>query len=139
MEDLYGRVGKQITKYDNFPRLIGESGGKNFHLIDTSYSKSISTNNNLPMVILRTLEGAFNFSGQKCSACSILYTPDILLTKVCNYFKTTTPNFISSMSNYGVINKDSYVRLITIIEDLKNDPQVEKINDKSDKIQSEVN
>jgi 1-pyrroline-5-carboxylate dehydrogenase len=79
------------------------------------------------MVILKTLECAFNFSGQKCSACSILYCPESLIPKIINYFKIATPEFLSSMNNYGVIDRESYLRLITIIEDLKNDPQIEFI------------
>ena len=75
LENLYLEVGKNISVFENFPKIIGESGGKNFHLIDDSYvpeNNKISSNN-LPMVILKSVEGAFNFSGQKCSACSTLY------------------------------------------------------------------
>ena len=79
------------------------------------------------MVISRTLEGAFNFSGQKCSACSIFYVPYQMMNKVINYLKISTTRYVNTSSNYGVINKDSYLRLIKNIESLKNDPQIEFI------------
>ncbi len=127
LEQLYTKIGESMSNYKNFPRIIGESGGKNFHLVDVSYEdlNTEYTTNNLPMVITKTLEGSFNFSGQKCSACSILYTPQKLMSKVINYLKTAIPKYLSGSHNYGVINKESYLRLIEIIENLKNDPQIE--------------
>lgn len=69
-EQLYHYIASRIHHYDTFPRIIGETGGKNFHLVlpdaDPEYVAS------------ETVKSAFGYSGQKCSACSRLYIPKSL-------------------------------------------------------------
>lgn len=67
---LYKMVGEKIEKYRNFPRLSGECGGKNYHFIHPSA--------NCEMVVACTVRSAFEYCGQKCSACSRLYVPSSL-------------------------------------------------------------
>lgn len=76
---LWKQVGNNIDKYINFPRLIGECGGKNFHFIHPSAD--------IQTVITGTIRSAFEFCGQKCSACSRMYVPESLWSKVCTIFK----------------------------------------------------
>jgi 1-pyrroline-5-carboxylate dehydrogenase len=64
---LVRAVGTKIEKYTNYPRLMGECGGKNFHLVHPSAD--------LETVAAATLRSAFEYGGQKCSACSRLYVP----------------------------------------------------------------
>lgn len=65
---LWRQVGENIGKYNNFPRLIGECGGKNFHFVHpTADLMSVATS---------TIRAAFEFCGQKCSACSRAYVPE---------------------------------------------------------------
>uniref|UniRef100_A0A1B0DHX7 Multifunctional fusion protein n=1 Tax=Phlebotomus papatasi TaxID=29031 RepID=A0A1B0DHX7_PHLPP len=64
---LWKAVADNITSYTNFPRLIGECGGKNFHFVHPS--AEVAT------VVSATLRSAFEFCGQKCSACSRMYVP----------------------------------------------------------------
>lgn len=64
---LWSEVGLNIRRYNSFPRLVGECGGKNFHLVHESA--------NLDTVVSQTIRSAFEYSGQKCSACSRLYVP----------------------------------------------------------------
>lgn len=65
---LWKSVGQNLDIYKTYPRLSGECGGKNFHLIHPSADiKSAS---------YATVRGAFEFSGQKCSATSRLYVPE---------------------------------------------------------------
>lgn len=64
---LWSEIGVNIKRYDSFPRLIGECGGKNYHLIHESA--------NLDVAVAQTIRSAFEYSGQKCSACSRLYVP----------------------------------------------------------------
>ena len=71
---LWKQVGNNIDKYINFPRLIGECGGKNFHFVHPSAD--------VDTVITSTIRSAFEFCGQKCSACSRLYVPESLWPKV---------------------------------------------------------
>lgn len=67
-------MGNNIDKYRNFPRLIGECGGKNFHFVHSSAD--------VDSVITSTIRSAFEYSGQKCSACSRMYVPESLWPKV---------------------------------------------------------
>jgi len=71
---LWKEVGNKISSYRNLPRLVGECGGKNFHFVHSSA--------NVENVINATLRGAFEYSGQKCSACSRLYVPSSLWSKI---------------------------------------------------------
>lgn len=75
---LWTQVGQNISKYLNFPRLIGECGGKNFHFIHPSAD--------VTSVVNGTIRSAFEFCGQKCSACSRMYVPESLwdqASKIC--------------------------------------------------------
>lgn len=67
-------MGNNIDKYRNFPRLIGECGGKNFHFVHSSAD--------VDSVITSTIRSSFEYSGQKCSACSRMYVPESLWPKV---------------------------------------------------------
>jgi len=71
---LWTQVGKNINSYKNFPRLIGECGGKNFHLVHSSAD--------VTSVVNGTIRSAFEFCGQKCSACSRMYVPQSLWPKI---------------------------------------------------------
>lgn len=75
---LWKQVGENIDRYRNLPRLVGECGGKNFHFVHRSA--------NVQHVVNSTLRGAFEYSGQKCSACSRLYVPTSLWRQVHFYF-----------------------------------------------------
>jgi len=65
---IWQDVGKNIATYRSFPRLIGECGGKNFHFIHPSAD--------VPSAVNHTVRSAFEYSGQKCSACSRAYVPE---------------------------------------------------------------
>jgi 1-pyrroline-5-carboxylate dehydrogenase len=67
---LWRQVGENINNYKNFPRLIGECGGKNYHFVHpTADAESVITS---------TIRSAFEYCGQKCSACSRAYIPQSL-------------------------------------------------------------
>ncbi len=57
-----------------FPRLVGECGGKNYHLVHPSANPT--------SVINGTIRSAFEYSGQKCSACSRVYVPASLWAEI---------------------------------------------------------
>jgi len=66
-QHLWRTVGENITRYRNYPRLVGETGGKDFVLVHPSAD---------PDIIETTLiRGAFEYQGQKCSAASRAYLP----------------------------------------------------------------
>ena len=64
---LWQQIGSNLGKYKGYPRIVGETGGKNFHLIHPSAEVDHAVNN--------TIRAAFEYQGQKCSACSRLYVP----------------------------------------------------------------
>ena len=123
-DDIYTRVGNNIKNMKNYPRIIGETGGKNFHFVDKSMY------NNMHFVVKKTMESAFNFSGQKCSACSILYVPYNLLDETLDIIKRNIDDYKSINENYGVINKKSYDKLDSLIKEFKNDNEIHLLFDK---------
>ncbi|KIJ57180.1 hypothetical protein M422DRAFT_23276 [Sphaerobolus stellatus SS14] len=62
---LWKDIAANLDKYKGYPRIVGETGGKNFHLIHSSADISNAVN--------QTVRGAFEYQGQKCSALSRLY------------------------------------------------------------------
>ncbi|KAJ7306600.1 hypothetical protein JRQ81_009987 [Phrynocephalus forsythii] len=71
---LWKQVSENLDRYRTFPRLAGECGGKNFHWVHASAD--------VPSVVSGTLRSAFEYGGQKCSACSRLYAPDGLWPRI---------------------------------------------------------
>lgn len=67
-------MGQNVTHYINFPRLIGECGGKNYHFVHPSAD--------VDTVVTATIRSAFEYCGQKCSACSRAYFPESLWSQI---------------------------------------------------------
>ncbi|WGK65208.1 L-glutamate gamma-semialdehyde dehydrogenase [Croceiramulus getboli] len=124
-KDLWSKIGQQIHTYKTYPRIVGETGGKDFILAHpTAKSKQVST------AITR---GAFEFQGQKCSAASRCYIPKSLWPQVkeeliadLKSFKMGSPE---DMSNFitAVIHEGSFDKLAKYIDEAKADDQVEII------------
>ncbi|KAI0152007.1 delta-1-pyrroline-5-carboxylate dehydrogenase 1 [Hypoxylon sp. NC0597] len=122
---LYGQIGQGIaeSRYIGYPRIVGETGGKNFHLIHPSAD--------IQNAVVHTVRGAFEYSGQKCSATSRLYVAKSIwpefkekLVKETNALKVGAPwepqNFIGP-----VIHEPSFKKLTGVIEDAKKDSELE--------------
>ncbi|KAL1672509.1 Aldehyde/histidinol dehydrogenase [Schizophyllum commune] len=82
-KSIWKDVAANLDKYKSYPRLVGETGGKNFHLVHPSAE--------VKNAVVQTIRAAFEYSGQKCSALSRLYVPkslweggfkDLLLSEV---------------------------------------------------------
>ncbi|XP_076167716.1 delta-1-Pyrroline-5-carboxylate dehydrogenase 1 isoform X1 [Ptiloglossa arizonensis] len=71
---LWAQVGQNLQKYKNYPKLIGECGGKNYHFVHASAD--------VKSVVNGTIRSSFEFNGQKCSACSRMYVPESLWSKI---------------------------------------------------------
>eukprot|EP00741_Cyanophora_paradoxa_P000641 tig00000430_g617.t1 len=71
---LYKMVADNLENYKTFPRIVGETGGKNFHMVHRSADPA--------QVALHSLRSEFEYQGQKCSALSRLYCPDNLWPQV---------------------------------------------------------
>ncbi|MBN2174499.1 MAG: L-glutamate gamma-semialdehyde dehydrogenase [Bacteroidales bacterium] len=64
---LWGQVSKNLTHYKSYPRLVGETGGKDFIFVHPSAD--------VEEVAVNAIRGAFEYQGQKCSAASRMYVP----------------------------------------------------------------
>ena len=69
-KQLWKNVAANIDTYRSYPRLVGETGGKNFHLVHPSAEPRNA--------VMQTVRGAFEYQGQKCSALSRLYVASSL-------------------------------------------------------------
>src|SRR4029077_162002 len=69
-QHLWRTVGENITRYRNYPRVVGETGGKDFVIVHPSADPAM-----IPATLIR---GAFEYQGQKCSAASRAYLPESL-------------------------------------------------------------
>ena len=127
-ENIYRVIGKNIELYHNFPRLIGETGGKNFHFIDNI---DLNDEDFVNHVIDRTFESAFNYSGQKCSACSRVYLPeymwDTFKEKMENKKDELYQRFTRQELNYGVINEQAFLKGQLTVQRLIEDKETELI------------
>lgn len=122
---LYGKIAGGVAdgKYQSYPRIVGETGGKNFHLIH----KDADVFN----AAIQTVRGAFEYQGQKCSACSRAYIPESLwpefqkkLVAETEALKIGEP---SDFSNFigPVIHEASFKKLSGVIDEAKNDSELE--------------
>jgi len=64
---IWKTIASSIDGYKAYPKLVGETGGKNFHFVHESAD--------MESVVNHTIRGAFDYQGQKCSACSRMYAP----------------------------------------------------------------
>lgn len=123
--DLWAMMGQNISKYKTYPRIVGETGGKDFVI---AHPSSIAAE-----VATALSRGAFEYQGQKCSAASRAYLPKSLwpqikelLVKDIQSFKMGSPedpsNFVSA-----VITEGSFDKLAKYIDAAKNDPDAEII------------
>ncbi|MDA7558481.1 L-glutamate gamma-semialdehyde dehydrogenase [Flavobacteriaceae bacterium] len=124
-KELWKQVGNNIHKYKTYPRIVGETGGKDFIIAHkTAISKQVAT------AIVR---GAFEFQGQKCSAASRAYIPSNLWTDVKKYLlediKSLKMGSPADPSNFmtAVIHEGSFNKLATYIDQAKTDTDAEVI------------
>jgi 1-pyrroline-5-carboxylate dehydrogenase len=103
---MWKTVGNNIAKYKTYPRLVGETGGKDFVMVHPSADSAA--------VATALVRGAFEFQGQKCSAASRAYIPDSLWPKVKKQMadmlatvKMGSPEDFTNFFN-AVIDKPAY-------------------------------
>ncbi len=75
-QGMWKQVGENITRYRQYPRLVGETGGKDFIFAHASAAEDLEA---LAVAIVR---GGYEYQGQKCSACSRVYVPESLWPKL---------------------------------------------------------
>ncbi|HWB36457.1 MAG TPA: aldehyde dehydrogenase family protein, partial [Rugosimonospora sp.] len=118
---LWRTVGNNIDRYRSYPRLVGETGGKDFVIAHASADVDA-----LHTALVR---GAFEYQGQKCSAASRAYLPRSLWLGGLRDRLAATADALSygdvtDFANFGgaVIDARSYAKLSTALDAIKNDP-----------------
>ncbi|RMZ86717.1 hypothetical protein DV736_g6057, partial [Chaetothyriales sp. CBS 134916] len=124
---LYGQIstGVASAKYKSYPRIVAETGGKNFHLIHNSAD--------IDNAVVQTVRGAFEYQGQKCSACSRLYVASSkwsefkskLVSEVEKIKIGPPENFENFMG--PVIHESSFKKLAGVIDAANKDPELELV------------
>lgn len=122
-KDLWKKIGNNIDTYKTYPRIVGETGGKDFIIAHpTSNPKQVAT------AISR---GAFEFQGQKCSAASRVYLPKSIATEVLEFVKKDIESFKmgspENMENFitAVIHEASFDKLAGYIDRAGKDTDAE--------------
>ena len=120
---LWQQIGKKLTHYRNYPRIVGETGGKDF--IFAHHTADIQT------VVTAITRGGYEFQGQKCSAASRIYLPasiaDKIIAGVVENIKSFSIGSPEDMNNFitAVIHENSFDKLVHYIEQAKTDKEVE--------------
>ena len=119
-KSLWKQIGNNIDRYKTYPRIVGETGGKDFIIAHpTAKPQQVAT------AITR---GAFEFQGQKCSAASRVYLPKSTSAEILDFVKRDVESFNppgspEDMSNFitAVIHEGSFDKLASYIEQAKKD------------------
>jgi len=124
-KDIWATIGNNIHKYKTYPRIVGETGGKDFIVAHPSA--------NVKQVVTGIARGAFEFQGQKCSAASRAYIPKSLWPEVKEQLITDVKSMkIGSPEDFGnfitaVIHEGSFDKLASYIDQAKKDKDAEII------------
>jgi 1-pyrroline-5-carboxylate dehydrogenase len=124
-KDIWKTIGTNIHHYKTYPRIVGETGGKDFVLAHPSA--------NVKQVVTGIVRGAFEFQGQKCSAASRAYIPQSLWPEVKTQLVADLASMkMGSPEDFGnfitaVIHEGSFDKLVSYIERAKTDNDVQII------------
>ena len=124
-KDIWAKIGTNIHHYKTYPRIVGETGGKDFIIAHPSA--------NVKQVTTGITRGAFEFQGQKCSAASRAYLPKSLWPAIKEQLITDVKSMKmgspEDLSNFvtAVIHEGSFDKLVRFIEQAKKDTDAEII------------
>ncbi|OLT29008.1 1-pyrroline-5-carboxylate dehydrogenase [Nocardiopsis sp. CNR-923] len=119
-QHLWKTVGENISDYRSYPRIVGETGGKDFIVAHSSADPEV-----LRTAIVR---GAFEYQGQKCSAASRAFVARSVWEKVRDDLVAETEAIsmgdVTDLSNFvgAVIDRRAFDKLAKVLEDAKSDP-----------------
>lgn len=116
-QNIWKNIGDNIHKYHTYPRIVGETGGKDFVMVHESADPR--------QVVTAISRGAFEYQGQKCSAVSRAYIPDTLWPTVKEMLLTDLASFTmggpEDFTNFinAVIDEGSFTKLKKVIDRVK--------------------
>src|ERR1051325_4718490 len=121
--NMWETIGKNMGMYKSYPRIVGETGGKDFVIAHKSADVDV--------VVTALLRGAFEFQGQKCSAASRAYIPSNIAEEVkkkliagVKSFKMGGPEDFTNFIN-AVIDEKSFDKIKSYIDHAKKDKKAE--------------
>jgi 1-pyrroline-5-carboxylate dehydrogenase len=124
-KDIWAKIGNNIHQYKTYPRIVGETGGKDFIVAHPSA--------NIKQVATGIVRGAFEFQGQKCSAASRAYIPQSLWPELKKQLIADVKSMkMGSPEDFGnfitaVIHEGSFDKLAQYIDQAKEDADAEII------------
>lgn len=117
-QHFWKTIGENIHRYKSYPRIVGETGGKDFVIAHHSADAKV--------VATALIRGAFEFQGQKCSAASRAYLPNGLWPKIEQELKRMldeitvgSPEDFSNFVN-AVIDEKAFDKIVSYIERARN-------------------
>jgi 1-pyrroline-5-carboxylate dehydrogenase len=124
-QNIWKTIGNNIHKYKTYPRIVGETGGKDFIIVHPSANVKAATTG--------ILRGAFEYQGQKCSAASRVYIPqslwpsikEFMLQEMATFKMGSTEDFKNFIN--AVIDEKSFDKLTKYIDEAKKDSEIEII------------
>ncbi len=116
-QTMWGMIGSNIHKYRSYPRIVGETGGKDFVLAHSSADVKV-----LATALSR---GAFEYQGQKCSAASRAYIPESI-------WKATKEHLLNDMESFKMGSVEDFRNFINAVID---EPSFDKITGYIDRAQ----
>jgi 1-pyrroline-5-carboxylate dehydrogenase len=124
-DGMWEKIAKNVPKYKSYPRIVGETGGKDYVFADaTANAKQVAT---------ALIRGSFEYQGQKCSAASRAYIPESLWPDVKKFMEADLSKIkvggVEDFSNFvnAVIDEDSFDKLAKYIDDAKASPDAEVV------------
>jgi len=121
--NMWETIGRNMANYRSYPRIVGETGGKDFVVAHKSAD--------VDALVTALLRGAFEFQGQKCSAASRAYIPSNIADEVkkkliagVKSFKMGSPEDFSNFIN-AVIDEKSFDKIKSYIDNAKKDTKAE--------------
>ena len=121
--NMWETIGKNMAMYRSYPRIVGETGGKDFVMVHRSADPDV--------VVAALLRGAFEYQGQKCSAASRAYIPSNLAEeikkKLLAAVKSLAMGSPEDFRNFvnAVIDEKSFNNIKRYIDQAKKDPKAE--------------
>ncbi|MFY7879688.1 MAG: L-glutamate gamma-semialdehyde dehydrogenase [Lacibacter sp.] len=121
--NMWETIGKNTGIYKTYPRIVGETGGKDFVIAHKSANPDV--------VVTALLRGAFEYQGQKCSAASRAYIPSNLAEEVKKKLiagiKSMKMGTVEDFSNFinAVIDEKSFLKIKGYIDNARKDPKAE--------------
>ncbi|KAI1378850.1 Aldehyde/histidinol dehydrogenase [Hypoxylon crocopeplum] len=117
---LATKIGEKMNFWRSYVRMVGETGGKNFHLLHPTAD--------VKNAALKTVRAAFEYQGQKCSACSRVYVPSSLAKEFKSILVEETQKLTmgDSFTDFlgPVISRSAFTRVSKYIADAKADPEI---------------